>query len=184
MVNYHELAATVQAATEELLTVASLQPGQILVVGCSTSEIMGQRIGSASSLEIGRAVVAGLLAATNRAQVYLAAQCCEHLNRALVIESGAARLYNLPVVTVIPAPKAGGSLATATYAALHRPVVVASLQAHAGLDIGATLIGMHLRPVAVPVRLAVKAIGAAPVTAARTRPPLIGGERAVYQPQP
>ncbi|MDN5325459.1 MAG: hypothetical protein PWP41_154 [Moorella sp. (in: firmicutes)] len=183
MVEWQDVRATVQAAAEELLNVAGLQPGQILVVGCSTSEITGRTIGTASSPEIGRDVVAGLLAATNRAQVYLAAQCCEHLNRALVIEAGAARLYNLPVVTVVPAPKAGGSLATAAYAALHRPVVVASLlaQAHAGLDIGSTLIGMHLRPVAVPVRLAIKTIGAAPVTAARTRPPLIGGQRSVYK---
>ncbi|AOQ25364.1 hypothetical protein MTAT_21260 [Moorella thermoacetica] len=183
MAEWQDVTATVQAAAEELLNVAGLQPGQILVVGCSTSEITGRSIGTASSLEIGQAVVEGLLAATNRAQVYLAAQCCEHLNRALVIEAGAARLYNLPVVTVVPAPKAGGSLATAAYASLHRPVVVASLlaQAHAGLDIGSTLIGMHLRPVAVPVRLAIKTIGAAPVTAARTRPPLIGGQRAVYK---
>ncbi|MDK2894277.1 MAG: hypothetical protein PWQ98_402 [Moorella sp. (in: firmicutes)] len=180
MADLSAITAAVKAAAMELIEVAALKPGQILVAGCSTSEITGQRIGTASSLEIGQAVVAGLLQATNAAQVYLAAQCCEHLNRALVIEAGAARLYNLPVVTVVPAPKAGGSLAAAAFSALHRPVVVAGLQAHAGLDIGATLIGMHLRPVAVPVRLQVKTIGSAPVTAARTRPPLIGGERAVY----
>ncbi|MDN5345495.1 MAG: hypothetical protein PWQ18_1609 [Clostridia bacterium] len=178
--DWSQITTAVKAAAAELITLAALQPGQILVAGCSTSEITGARIGTASSLEIGRAVAAGLLQATRAAQVYLAAQCCEHLNRALVIEAGAARLYGLPVVTVVPAPKAGGSLATAVFQALYRPVVVASVQAHAGLDIGATLIGMHLRPVAVPVRLQVRAISSAPVTAARTRPPLIGGERAVY----
>lgn len=180
MGDWSEITAAVEEAATELINVAGIKPGQVLVAGCSTSEITGRRIGTASSLEIGRAVVEGLLRATRAAQVYLATQCCEHLNRALVIEAGAARLYDLAVVTVVPAPKAGGSLATAAYTTLHRPVVVASLQAHAGLDIGATLIGMHLRPVAVPVRLQVKSIGSAPVTAARTRPPLIGGERAVY----
>ncbi|WP_258358846.1 TIGR01440 family protein [Moorella sulfitireducens (nom. illeg.)] len=181
MADLNAITALVKAAAMELIEVAALKPCQILVAGCSTSEIMGQKIGTSSSLEVGRAVIAGLLQATRPAQLYLAAQCCEHLNRALVIEAGAARLYNLEVVTVVPAPKAGGSLATAAFAAFHRPVVVAGLQAHAGLDIGTTLIGMHLRPVAVPVRLQVKTIGCAPVTAARTRPPLIGGERAVYK---
>lgn len=175
-----DLTEEVVRVTRELLCVAGLKAGQILVAGCSTSEIAGHRIGSASSLEIGQAVVEGLLQATREAQVYLASQCCEHLNRALVIEAQAAEIYGLEEVTVIPALKAGGALATATYQALHRPVVVARIQAHAGLDIGSTLIGMHLRPVAVPVRLEVKTIGKATLTLARTRPPLIGGERAVY----
>ncbi|MEW8957746.1 MAG: TIGR01440 family protein [Moorella sp. (in: firmicutes)] len=183
MADLNAIAAAVKAAATELITVAALKPCQILVVGCSTSEIVGQKIGTASSLEVGRAVVAGLLEAAAAAQVYVAAQCCEHLNRALVIEAGAARLYNFPVVTVVPVPKAGGSLAAAAFTAMHRPVVVAEIKAHAGLDIGATLIGMHLQPVVVPVRLQVKHVGDAIVTAARTRPPLIGGERAVYKQQ-
>ncbi|MFZ5586809.1 MAG: DUF436 family protein, partial [Thermodesulfobacteriota bacterium] len=132
MGDWSEITAAVEEAATELINVAGIKPGQVLVAGCSTSEITGRRIGTASSLEIGRAVVEGLLRATRAAQVYLATQCCEHLNRALVIEAGAARLYDLAVVTVVPAPKAGGSLATAAYTTLHRPVVVASLQAHAG----------------------------------------------------
>lgn len=170
----------VAGVARELLEVAELRPGRILVVGCSTSEIAGHKIGTSSSLDMGRAVVEGLLKAASEAQVYLAAQCCEHLNRALVVEAQAAEAYGLEEVTVIPAVKAGGALATAAYEAFHRPVVVAGIQAHAGLDIGGTLIGMHLRPVAVPVRLEVKTIGAAVLIAARTRPPLIGGARAVY----
>ncbi|MDK2821268.1 MAG: hypothetical protein PWP31_1233 [Clostridia bacterium] len=180
MLSHEELTEKVEQATTELLHIARLEPGQILVVGCSTSEIVGEKIGTASSLELGKAVVTGLLTATNRAQVYLAAQCCEHLNRSLVIEAGAVRLYNLPVVQVVPTYKAGGSLATAAYNALHRPLLVSSIEAHAGLDIGDTLIGMHLRKVAVPVRLKFRKIGLANITAARTRSPLIGGERAVY----
>lgn len=176
-----DLTEQVAHVARELLKVAGLKPGQILVVGCSTSEIAGQRIGTASSLEIGEQVVQGLLKATREYQVYLAAQCCEHLNRALVIEAQAAEIYGLEEVTVVPALKAGGALATAAYRALHRPVVVSRIQAHAGIDIGGTLIGMHLRPVAVPVRLEVKTIGAAHLTLARTRPALIGGERAVYR---
>ncbi|MGB9661848.1 MAG: TIGR01440 family protein [Moorellaceae bacterium] len=175
-----QIAEEVARVARELLSVAGLKPGQILVAGCSTSEIAGRKIGTASSLEIGQAVVEGLLRATREAQVFLAAQCCEHLNRALVIEAQAAEIYGLEEVTVIPALKAGGALATAAYRSLHRPLVVARVQAHAGLDIGGTLIGMHLRPVAVPVRLEVKSIGQAGLTLARTRPPLIGGERAVY----
>nr|WP_277997686.1 TIGR01440 family protein [Thermanaeromonas sp. C210] len=182
-VDFKDITRQVAGVTRELLAVAGIRPGRILVVGCSTSEIAGQKIGTSSSLDIGRAVVEGLLEATAEAQVYLAAQCCEHLNRALVIEAQAAEIYGLEEVTVVPALKAGGALATAAYEALHRPVVVARVQAHAGLDIGGTLIGMHLRPVAVPVRLEVKTIGAATLTMARTRPPLIGGERAVYPPR-
>ncbi|WP_084667223.1 TIGR01440 family protein [Thermanaeromonas toyohensis] len=176
-----DLTEQVAQVTREFLKVAGLKPGQILVVGCSTSEIAGKRIGTASSLEIGEQVVRGLLKATREYQVYLAAQCCEHLNRALVVEAQAAEIYGLEEVTVVPVLKAGGALATATYRALHRPVVVSHIQAHAGMDIGGTLIGMHLKPVAVPVRLEVKTIGAAHLTFARTRPALIGGERAVYR---
>jgi len=176
-----ELAEQVAYVARELLKVAGLKPGDILVAGCSTSEIAGQRIGTASSLEIGEQVVQGLLKAAREYQVYLAAQCCEHLNRALVVEAQAAEIYNLEEVTVVPVLKAGGALATAAYRAFHRPVVVSRIQAHAGIDIGDTLIGMHLRPVAVPVRLGVKTIGSAHLTMARTRPALIGGERAVYR---
>lgn len=171
---------TVQAM-EELVQAASLAPGQLVVIGCSTSEIQGKKIGSLGSPEVARGVLAALLAVTGTRQLFLAIQCCEHLNRALVVERQAMERFGLEQVSVIPVPKAGGSLAAQAMNTLADPVVVETVQAHAGMDIGHTLIGMHLRRVAVPVRLTVTHIGQAGVTAARTRPKLIGGERAVYQ---
>ncbi|MBR6918197.1 MAG: TIGR01440 family protein [Clostridia bacterium] len=165
-------------AASELCDTAKLKPGQILVVGCSSSEICGNRIGSTSNLEAAMAVFDGIYTALNERGVYLAAQCCEHLNRAIVIERAAAT--NLDEVYAVPKPKAGGSFATAAYARLNDPAVVEEIRADAGLDIGDTFIGMHLKRVAVPVRLENKVIGSARVTAARTRPKYIGGERAVY----
>ena len=84
------------------------------------------------------------------------------------------------IVNVVPQPKAGGSFATAAYAAFSDPVAVEHIRADAGMDIGDTLIGMHLKEVAVPVRLSVKTVGEAPLVCARTRPKFIGGCRAVY----
>ena len=115
----------------------------------------------------------------NENGIYLAAQCCEHLNRALVVERAAAEKYMLDEVCVRPMPKAGGSFATAVYDRMSDPVMVEHVKAHAGMDIGCTLIGMHLKDVAVPLRLSCKKIGDALVTAAYTRPKLIGGVRAV-----
>ncbi len=168
------------AAMEELLAAAKLAPGEIVVVGCSTSEVAGQRIGTQPGPEIAQAILAGLLPPLQRSGVFLAAQCCEHLNRALIIEAAAASRFGLSPVNVLPQPKAGGSFASAAWQAFSAPVAVEAVQAAAGLDIGATLIGMHLRPVAVPVRLGVAAIGEAGLTAARCRPKFIGGARAVY----
>lgn len=169
------------AAVTELLQVAKLGSGQILVVGCSTSEVIGAKIGSAGSTEVARAILAGLRKVCTEQGIYLAVQCCEHLNRALVIEEEVADLYNLDQVMVVPVPKAGGALGAQAMTDFAKPVVVENIQAHAGLDIGSTLIGMHLKAVAVPVRLAQKNIGQAVVIAARTRPKLIGGPRAVYE---
>ncbi|MBO7762498.1 MAG: TIGR01440 family protein [Clostridia bacterium] len=162
----------------ELIEKAALQAGSILVVGCSTSEILGDRIGTNSAPEVAAAVFRGLYEAASARGVHLAFQCCEHLNRAIVLEEEAAR--GLEIVNVVPQPKAGGSMATAAYAAFRHPVVVEAVMADAGLDIGLTLIGMHLRRVAVPVRLENSRIGEALVVAARTRPKFIGGVRAVY----
>lgn len=175
-----DVAGPVSAAVRELISVAAMRSGQLLVVGCSTSEIAGQRIGTGGGLEIAHAVLDGLLPEARAAGVDVALQCCEHLNRALVVKADVAERYGLEQVTVFPVPRAGGSLAAAGMRRLDRPVVVERVQAHAGIDIGHTLIGMHLRPVAVPVRLAVRQVGQAPVVAARTRPKLIGGARAVY----
>ena len=165
----------------EVLEMAGLSPGQILVVGCSTSEILGATIGSAGSTSVAEVVLESLRQVCKQHGVHLAVQCCEHLNRALVIEEEVARSYQLDQVMVVPVPKAGGALGAQAMSDFHQPVVVENIRAHAGLDIGGTLIGMHLNVVAVPLRLAQKKIGQAFVTAARTRPKLIGGPRAVYQ---
>lgn len=167
-------------AAKELLEAAKLEKGEILVVGCSTSEVSGAGIGTFSSPEVAEVVFGGIYQATQEAEVYLAAQCCEHLNRAVILEKEAAVHYGYEIVNVVPQPKAGGSFATAAYKAFEHPAAVEHIRAHAGLDIGDTLIGMHLREVAVPLRIRTKEIGDAHVVCARTRPKYIGGERAVY----
>ena len=168
-------------AVSELLRVSALRRGQILVVGCSSSEIVGGSIGKNSSLEAAEAVYGAIAPILSEAGVDLAVQCCEHLNRALVIERDCAERYGYEPVAVCPKPKAGGSLAYTAWNAFRDPVAVEHIRAHAGLDIGGTLIGMHLRDVAVPVRLSVRSIGAALLLAARTRPKYIGGPRAQYE---
>ncbi len=171
-------------AVRELLTAAQVKQGGILVVGCSTSEVTGGVIGKASSPEAAEALYAGVSRAAAESGVFVAAQCCEHLNRAIVTEREAVALPVacgvLREVNVIPQPKAGGSFAAAAYSHAKDPVVLEHIAADCGIDIGGTLIGMHLKEVAVPLRLSVKTIGAAPVTAARTRAKFIGGSRAVY----
>lgn len=167
-------------AAKELLDVAGLSEGQLLVIGCSTSEVGGAGIGTFSSPELAEVVFGGIYQATQEAGVYLVAQCCEHLNRALILEKNAARKYGYEIVNVVPQPKAGGSFATAAYKAFEEPVAVEHVKAHAGIDIGDTLIGMHLKDVAVPVRIRTKEIGDAHVVCARTRAKYIGGERAIY----
>lgn len=176
-------AITVQArqAAEELLAAAHLRAGDIFVVGCSSSEIVGGHIGKDSSMEAAAAVLAGILPVLKAQGVYLAAQCCEHLNRAIVIEQEAAEKYGYEQVNAVPQPHAGGSWATNCWQTFEHPVLVEEVRAAAGIDIGGTLIGMHLKRVAVPVRLTIKQIGAAPIICARTRPKYIGGSRAVYQ---
>lgn len=177
---YEEIKQASAAAMTELLDTAALKPGALVVVGCSSSEILGQRIGKGSSPEAAQAVVDAILPIMEERKVLLAAQCCEHLNRALIVERATMEKFALEQVTVMPRPKAGGSFATAVYAAMKDPVAVEFIKADAGLDIGNTLIGMHLKHVAVPLRLSVKHIGEAAVNAARTRPKLIGGKRAEY----
>lgn len=175
-----QVSDQVRRAADGLLAAAKLAPGQIFVLGCSTSEITGRKIGSGTSTEVARAVLEPLLAVCSRAGVRLAVQCCEHLNRALVVERDTMEAYGLEQVTVVPVPQAGGATAALAMELFKDPVVVEEIRAHAGMDIGSTLIGMHLRRVAVPVRLDVDKIGEARLTLARTRPKLIGGERAVY----
>jgi len=177
-----QIAVSAEKAVKELLEVARLESGDILVVGCSTSEIQKKMIGSASSEAIGRCIYMSIQKVLKPLGIYLAAQCCEHLNRALVLETAAAKQYGYQRVNVVPQLKAGGSFAAAAYAGMENPCVVEAIQAAAGIDIGDTLIGMHLRPVAVPVRISIDRIGSAHLVLARTRPKFIGGARAAYDP--
>ena len=174
-----EISMSARAAALELCLAAELKAGEIVVVGCSTSEITGNRIGTVSSTEIGAAVFSALYGVFSGRGVYLAAQCCEHLNRAIIVEREAAG--NHEIVTVVPVTEAGGAFASAAYAGFLDPVTLEEIRADAGIDIGGTLIGMHLKRVAVPLRLETAAIGRAAVTAARTRPKYIGGPRARYE---
>lgn len=170
-------------AVSELLDAAALREGDLFVVGCSSSEIVGGHIGKDSSMEAAAAVLQAVLPQVRARGLYLAAQCCEHLNRALVVERAALLRHGLTQVSALPQPHAGGSWATSCWRAFEDPVLAETIQAGAGLDIGGTLIGMHLRRVAVPVRLSLDHIGCAHILCARTRPPYIGGARAVYQTQ-
>lgn len=168
-------------AAEEILKQADLKPKQIFVVGCSTSEVQGMRLGTEGSEVVAARILNNISKIFFRQDVYLAVQCCEHLNRALVVERAALEKYHLTEVMVVPVLKAGGAMAAQAMRDFSDPVVVEAVAAHAGIDIGGVLIGMHLRPVAVPLKLKNKLIGKAPVIAAGTRPKLIGGCRAVYE---
>lgn len=179
--DYEKIEQEAYDAAKELLAIANLNAGEILAVGCSTSEVAGEKIGSFSSPDLGRSLFEGIYRAAKEANVYLAAQCCEHLNRALILEAEAAKKYMLEEVNVVPQPKAGGSFATAAYHGFAHPTAVEHIRAHAGMDIGDTLIGMHLKDVAVPVRISAKTIGEAHLVCARTRRKYIGGIRAVYE---
>jgi uncharacterized protein (TIGR01440 family) len=159
---------------------SSFRAGNIFVVGCSTSEVIGEKIGTAGTIEAAEMIFEELKAFKERTGMHLAFQCCEHLNRALVVEHETAASYNLEAVAVTPVRAAGGAMATYAYSAFKEPVVVEFIKADGGIDIGDTFIGMHLKHVAVPVRSSVNQVGHARVTMAKTRPKLIGGERAVY----
>lgn len=165
-------------AARQLVSAAGLRRGQIVIIGCSTSETVGRTVGSWSTPQVGQAIYKGLNSVFAPLGVYIAAQCCEHLNRAVIVERSA--VPGEQIVNVVPQPKAGGSFATAVYHSLKAPVALEHIRADAGLDIGGTLIGMHLKEVAVPVRLQQNHIGQAAVLAARTRPKFIGGDRAAY----
>ena len=177
---YEELTAQAKQAVTELLDVAKLKPGKLFVIGCSSSEMVGARIGKGSSLEAAQAAFAGIYPVLQERGIELAVQCCEHLNRALVVERDVAEAHGFEIVNAIPQLHAGGSFAMTAWANFKDPVLVETIVADAGLDIGGTLIGMHLKKVAVPVRLKQNRIGQAIVLAARTRPKFIGGERAIY----
>lgn len=168
-------------AVTELVERAGLRAGDIFVVGCSTSEVTGHTIGKASIPPAATALLDGIYPVLRERGIYIAAQCCEHLNRAIIMEAACAEKYGIEVVSVRPQPKAGGAFATAVYDTLEHPVATEGVKAHAGIDIGGTLIGMQLRAVAVPVRLSISRIGEANILCARTRPKYIGGPRAHYE---
>lgn len=176
---YEDIKAQAKATAEEICETAKLVKGQILVIGCSSSEVCGNRIGSDSNLEVAQAVFEGIYEVTQSRGLYLAAQCCEHLNRAIIVEREAVPFAEY--CNVVPQPKAGGSFATMAYKYMKEPVAVEHIKAEGGIDIGDTLIGMHLKDVAVPLRLSTDKLGEAHVVCARTRLKYIGGERAQYK---
>lgn len=177
---FEELTQQAKTAVLEIIEQAKIGKGSIFVVGCSSSTVKGENYGKASSMEIAQAIFDGIYPELKSRGIFLAAQCCEHLNRAIITEREAAEKLREPEVNVVPQPKAGGSFATITYNTLENPVAVEHIKADAGIDIGGVLIGMHLKEVAVPLVISVKNIGKAHITSARTRPKFIGGERAHY----
>ena len=178
---YNELTIQAKTALSELLEQANLKPGNLLVIGCSSSEIMGEKIGKGSSLDAAKAVFEGVYPLLCEHNINLAVQCCEHLNRAIIMERAVAEAKGYEIVNVMPQIHAGGSFAVTAWNAFSDPVAVETISADAGIDIGDTLIGMHLKRVAVPVRVSIKKIGQANLVCARTRPKYIGGPRAVYK---
>ena len=178
---YEHITLQAQTVITELLDQAALKPGSLLVVGCSSSEMVGTQIGKGSSMEAAQAAFRGIFPVLQERDIALAVQCCEHLNRALILERDVAERKGYEIVNVMPQPHAGGSFAVTAWNAFEDPVAVETVQADAGIDIGGTLIGMHLRRVAVPVRTSLDHIGDAIVICARTRPKYIGGPRAMYQ---
>lgn len=177
---FQQLTLQARQAAEELLAAAHLEAGDLFVVGCSSSEIMGGHIGHDSSMEAAAAVLAGVLPPLQAQGVFLAAQCCEHLNRAIVLERAAAKAGGYAIVSAIPQPHAGGSWATSCWRAFRDPVLVEEVRAAAGMDIGGTLIGMHMRPVVVPIHAPLRHIGGATLVLAKSRPRYVGGPRAHY----
>ncbi|MBR2176485.1 MAG: TIGR01440 family protein [Clostridia bacterium] len=177
---YEEIKEKARAAVLEVLEQAHLKEGDVFVVGCSSSTVCGEGYGKASSMDIAQALFDGIYPELKNRGIILAAQCCEHLNRAIITSETAAERQNREIVNVVPLPKAGGSFATITYHTIDHPVALEHIRADAGMDIGGVLIGMHLKEVAVPLNLKNNTIGQAHITAARTRPKFIGGERAHY----
>lgn len=181
MTDLHDLQNDLRQALNEFEQQVKFTEDQLFVVGCSTSEVMGERIGTAGALDIAEVLYKEFSKFAQKHNIYLVFQGCEHINRALTLEAAAAKKYQLEPVSVIPVRTAGGSMSAYAYSQMTEPVVVESIQVHYGIDIGQTLIGMHLKAVAVPIRTTVKHLGNAVITLATTRPKLIGGERAQYK---
>ena len=178
---YKDITAQACTAATELIEQADLKAGQLMVIGCSSSEMVGEKIGKGSSMDAAQAAFAGIYPLLQEKGIELAVQCCEHLNRVLIMERASAEKRGYEIVNVMPQPKAGGSFATTAWNSFSDPVAVETICADAGIDIGGTLIGMHLKRVAVPVRTSIAKIGMANIICARTRPKYVGGPRAVYK---
>jgi uncharacterized protein (TIGR01440 family) len=182
MENLKGIGETLKKAVKELTNFAKLEKGSILVVGCSTSEVIGKKIGTFGSIDVAKVIYQAIDEVVSGLGVNLAFQCCEHLNRAIVVEKEVAKKLNLEIVNVVPGLKAGGAMATHAYSMMKNPCLVEFIKADAGIDIGDTIIGMHLKHVAVPFRIeGINKIGNASLVMAYTRPKYIGGPRAVYQ---
>jgi len=179
--NSRPIAEQVEELMEELVRTGGLRPGHIVVLGVSTSEVRGRRIGTSGAEDVAEQIYAGVDKVRERTGIRVVWQCCEHLNRALVAERALAEAHGWTEVSAVPVPKAGGSMAACAYRRMEEPCLVEAVQVHAGIDIGETMIGMHLRPVAVPLRPSIRSVGEARVNMAMTRPKLIGGARAVYE---
>ena len=180
LMNLNHIQQQSKEILAELVSKSSVNSQKILVVGCSTSEVLGKKIGTSSDLNVAKSIFLGLAEIALENQLPLAAQCCEHLNRAIVVEAEVAKKFNLEVVNVVPILKAGGAFATTCWENFKNPVAVEKIQADFGLDIGGTLIGMHIKPVAVPFKPSIKNLGYANVICARSRPKFVGGSRAQY----
>ena len=181
--DFSEITAQSKQAVTEILEAAGLKKGSIFVVGCSSSEILGDQIGTATNLDSANAVYDGIIPVMKDKGIFVAAQCCEHLNRALVVERACMEKYGFEQVNAIPQPNhAGGALATVAYQRFEDPILVESIKskANAGIDIGGTMIGMHMHSVVVPMRISLRKIGEAPIICARHRPKYVGGQRAIY----
>jgi len=174
------ITSHVEQLADELVHSGSLHKGHLIVIGCSTSEVQGQRIGTSGAMTVAEQIYEGVRRISERHGIHVVWQCCEHLNRALVADRKVAEEQGWTEVSAIPMPTAGGSMASYAYRQLHNPCLVEAVQVHAGIDIGETLIGMHLRPVAIPLRPSIRYVGEARVNMAITRPRLIGGSRAIY----
>jgi uncharacterized protein (TIGR01440 family) len=181
--DFKEITAQSRQAVEEILEAAKVSKGSIFVIGCSSSEILGDQIGTATNLDSANAVFDGIIPVLEEKGIFAAAQCCEHLNRALVVEREAMERFGFEQVNAIPQPNhAGGAFATVCYQRFRDPVLVETInqKAEAGIDIGGTMIGMHMHNVVVPLRISLRKIGEAPIICARHRPKYVGGQRAIY----
>ncbi|EGF20685.1 YwlG protein [Streptococcus sanguinis SK1058] len=175
-----KIGAETRQIVLDVLDKAALVEGDIFVLGLSSSEVVGGHIGQNSSLEVGQVIVKTILDILEEKGIFLAVQGCEHLNRALVVERALANKKDLEIVNVLPTLHAGGSGQLAAFQYMKDPVEVEFIVAQAGLDIGDTAIGMHVKHVQIPIRPILKELGAAHVTALASRPKLIGGARAAY----